>query len=150
MGGHPYWYFVPHRADVQAALDGLREREFRAGRYHPVVSDLDFDDQEALLALLPGAEHDDIDDAVEAASADGTRSILDIEVVDDEPGYSTASPFPARQIQQALGTATPTRAQVEDGLDDLIGEIERGHCLYLTVYADGAPRELFFAGYSYD
>jgi hypothetical protein len=37
MGGHPYWYFVPFQPNAQVALDELREREFRAGRYSPVM-----------------------------------------------------------------------------------------------------------------
>jgi hypothetical protein len=37
MGGHPWFYFVDYEPDVNAALQKLREREFRAGRYNPVV-----------------------------------------------------------------------------------------------------------------
>jgi len=37
MGAHPYWYFVKHEPDIDHALQQLREREFRAGRYNPVI-----------------------------------------------------------------------------------------------------------------
>ena len=37
MGGEPYWYFVPYQPNIQAALDALRAREFKAGRYNPVM-----------------------------------------------------------------------------------------------------------------
>ena len=37
MGGEPYWYFVPYQSNIQAALDSLRAREFKAGRYNPVM-----------------------------------------------------------------------------------------------------------------
>ena len=37
MGGEPYWYFVPYQPNIQAALDALRAREFKAGRYNPVL-----------------------------------------------------------------------------------------------------------------
>ena len=33
MGAEPWDYFVPYENDIQAALDKLRQREFRAGRY---------------------------------------------------------------------------------------------------------------------
>jgi hypothetical protein len=29
-------------------------------------------------------------------------------------------------------------------------DIRRGQCVYVIVYANGEPSELFFAGYSYD
>jgi len=37
MGGHPYFYSVPYDPDENAALQRLRQREFFAGRYNPVI-----------------------------------------------------------------------------------------------------------------
>jgi hypothetical protein len=37
MGGHPYWYIVPYESDIDAALHKLKQREFEAGRYNPVI-----------------------------------------------------------------------------------------------------------------
>jgi hypothetical protein len=37
VGGHFYHYIVDYQPDVGAALQQLREREFRAGRYYPVL-----------------------------------------------------------------------------------------------------------------
>ena len=31
-----------------------------------------------------------------------------------------------------------------------LDELERGHCVFHEVFADGEPSELFFAGYSFD
>jgi hypothetical protein len=42
MGGHPYWYIVAYDPDLEAVLERLREREFRAGRYNPVMPWIDF------------------------------------------------------------------------------------------------------------
>jgi len=56
MGGEPYWYFVPYQPDFQKALDELREREFRAGRYNPVIDFLEFDEP-AFSKQKPGAQH---------------------------------------------------------------------------------------------
>ena len=34
--------------------------------------------------------------------------------------------------------------------DNLFEAIDRGHCLYVVVYEGDQPKELYFAGYSYD
>ena len=78
MGGHPYWYFVPYQGDLAKTLNALRDREFKAGRYNPVVPFPDFNNPDS-FQKAPGAGHASIDDAREAAAEDGTRSILDVE-----------------------------------------------------------------------
>lgn len=89
MGGHPYWYFVPYESDVQHALDALRDREFKAGRYNRVIRFLEFGGAN-FLKQKPGAKHRDLDAAVEAAAEDGTRSILDISRVGQSPDGAPA------------------------------------------------------------
>jgi hypothetical protein len=37
MGSALYKYVVNYKADINEALQELREREFRAGRYNPVI-----------------------------------------------------------------------------------------------------------------
>ena len=37
VGAHPYFYFTPYQKDIHAALQALREREFKAGRYDPAM-----------------------------------------------------------------------------------------------------------------
>jgi hypothetical protein len=146
MGGHPYWYHVPYRDDVQDALDELREREFRAGRYNPVMPFIEFGD--GLLGQQPGPDHDSIHAAIEDAMEDGTRSILDIEHVGSHADYGVAAPLSASRLRELYGTERPTRAMVDD--HRFFDEIERGKCVYLVVYEGDTPRELMFAGYSYD
>jgi hypothetical protein len=147
MGAHPYFYFVEHQGDVDAALQELRQREFDAGRYNPVEPFLDFPlgpDSPA-----PGAKHESIEEAMEAADADGTRSILDIEAIGEEPNFGTAVPLREDELEQYFGTTQPTHDMVADNMD-FLEDIERGHCIYITVYKEGKPSELFFAGYSFD
>jgi hypothetical protein len=148
MGGHPYWYLVPYESDVQHALDTLRDREFKAGRYNPVIRFLKFGAPD-FLKQQPGAKHRSIDDAMTAAAEDGTRSILDISRVGESPDYGVAAPVPAAQLREWFGTDRPTRAML-DRADDLFESIDRGQCLYVVVYEGDQPKELFFAGYSYD
>jgi hypothetical protein len=147
MGAHPYWYTVKYKANTQAALDELRQREFRAGRYNPVMPFITFPITDASPA--PGAEHDSIEEAMEEADADGTRSILDIDKISDEPDFCKATPMAAELLEELYGTTQPTRSQVEENMD-FLEDLERGHALYTTLYKDGQPDELFFAGYSFD
>jgi hypothetical protein len=132
MGAEPWDYFVPYETDVQAAMEKLREREFRAGRFN-------------------GSEENPatIDEAREVADADGTRSILDIDRVGDEPDYGVVVPLSSEQLVEYYGTDRPTREMIEQN-DELFEQIERGHAIYIVVYKDHTSSEIYFGGYSYD
>jgi hypothetical protein len=149
MGGHPYYYYVPYQNDLGAALDELREREFAAGRYNPVMPFIVFEEP-AFSKQRAEPEHESIDEAMEAADADGTRSILDISDISDTDDYGVAWRVGPEEAERRFGSEQPTRAQVKDGFGELLEDIERGKCRYVVVYEDGEPREILFAGYSYD
>ncbi len=142
MGAVPYWYIVKYQPDVDAALQELREKEFRAGRYNPVVP---FPDPRS---PAPGAKHRTIREALRASGADGTRSILDLERVSKEPKLGAVAPLPDEALLQLYGTTRPTREMVEQGADSEY--IERGQGIYIIIYRDDLPDEILFAGYSYD
>src|SRR5262245_53200235 len=144
MGAVPYFYWVKHQPDVNKALQELREREFRAGRYNPVMA-MPFTSQDE----SPGAQHRSLAAALRASGEDGTRSILDIEEVGDEPDFGVAAPLDHETLQDLYGTTQPTRQMIEQDMS-LTEDLERGHCLYTVAYKDGKPDEIFFAGYSYD
>jgi hypothetical protein len=86
---------------------------------------------------------------MEDADADGTRSILDISLIADEPDYGAASPLDEGILEELFGTTRPTRADVEANMD-FFEDLERGHAIYLTLYRGDQPDELMFAGYSLD
>jgi hypothetical protein len=147
MGGHPWFYFVQYQPDVNSALQALRQREFSAGRYNPVIWFPEFpvgDDSPS-----PGPQHNSIEEAFEDADADGTRSILDMERVSDTPDFGALSPVPDDVLMSLFGTDRPTREMVEAN-DELYELIERGHGIYAIVYEGEYPSEIFFAGYSFD
>lgn len=154
MGASPYFYYVPYQSDIQAALNKLREREFQAGRYNPVIDFPEFPVTDRSPA--PGAEHDSIEEALEDADADGTRSILDLDHVSDGPydpegdDFCGAAPLADEQLTELFGTTQPTHEQVEAHVWDMADDIARGTGIYIVVYAGGEPSELFFAGYSFD
>lgn len=147
MGAHPYYYFVPYDSDLNRALNRLREREFEAGRYNPAMPFLTFPIEEGSPA--PGQQHDTVKQAVKEARDEGTRSILDIVLVDSKPGFGVAAPLPPPRLEQLFGTAQPTRAMVEAN-HAFFEDIVRGHGIYIVIYDQDQPSEIFFAGYSFD
>ena len=147
MGGHPWFYFVEYEPDLNAALQKLREREFMAGRYNPAVNFPEFPVRPQ--SPTPGAQHDSIEEALEDSDADGTRSILDMERVGNVPDYGVVAPLPKEELMNLFGTDRPTRKMVESS-GEVFDALERGQGVYVVVYDDGQPSEVFFAGYSFD
>jgi len=147
MGGEAYYYVVPYEAAITEALEKLREREFLAGRYNPVMRHIPFPLTDE--APAPGGQHDSIMEAIEASAEEGTRSILDIMRISEEPDFCAACPLDEPTLVRLFGTARPSRAAVEGNLDFFDG-IERGQAVYIVLYEKGRPTELFFAGYSFD
>jgi hypothetical protein len=175
-------YFVPYESDLQSALDKLKERELRAGRYNPVLRELPFPVDPGGPA--PGPAHASIDAARAAAGESGTRSILDMDrvsysarqgpsmeehiekamqqaqggVIDLDmmalfSAFSAArgvvTPVPDETLVDLYGTETPTRDAVESE-PEFLEDVERGAGVYIVLYRGDSPREICFAGYSYD
>ena len=147
MGGHPWFYFVEYEPDIEAALQKLRRREFEAGRYNPAVDFPVFPVSERSPA--PGARHGSIEEAFEEADADGTRSILDMERVGDEPDFQVVAPLGRETLLELFGTERPTREAVEES-EELFDALERGMGVYVIVYEGERASEIFFAGYCFD
>ena len=148
MGSWPYYYFVKYNPDINAALQELRDREFKAGRYNPVIPHPDFPIRPD--SPSPGAQHKSIRHALKAASYDGTRSILDLDRVSEVPDYSAVAPLAPDELDRLFGTQQPTPEMIEQG-DELFENIEeRCQGYYIVVYRDGRPDELYFVGYSAD
>jgi len=147
VGAHPYWYTVPYQSDLSEALQGLRNREFQAGRYNPVMPFPQF--PISPMSPAPGARHATIEAALEASDADGSRSILDIFSIGEEPGFLVAAPLNNKILETTYGTTQPTQQMVEANMD-FLEQIERGHAAYIILYEHGAPTAILFAGYSFD
>ncbi len=143
MGGEPWYYFVPYQSDLNKALNELRQREFKAGRYNPVVP------FQPHLAAPGRAQHASIEEALEDADADGTRSILDMERIGEKPDYGVIVPLAPEVLRNLYGTERPTHAMIEGNMD-FFEDIERGQGIYIIIYKDDVPSEIFFAGYSFD
>jgi hypothetical protein len=162
MGGHAYYYVVPYRPEgelrlhgieedreacVEIALQGLRIREFSAGRYNPVTPFPNFPVDPNSPGT--GAGHASIEEALEDSESDGTRSILDLRGISASPEYFAACPLGDETLLRLYGTTEPSEAMVlEDS--DLFEEIERGQGVYVILYESGKPVGIYFAGYSFD
>jgi hypothetical protein len=132
MGAEPWDYFVPYEEDIRGALEKLRQREFRAGRYrgseeHPAT----------------------VEEAFENMDADGTGSILDMMRVSDEPDFCAVAPLPREELIRLFGTDQPTREMIERNLD-FYEDIDRGQGIYIIAYKEGQASGIFFGGYSFD
>lgn len=147
MGGHPWMYFVPYDDDPEFAMDALKVRELRAGRYNPVMPFLPFPIDANSPA--PGGHHASIEEAREAADADGTRSILDMDRIGSEPDHGVIVALDAKVLRDLYGTERPTRAMIA-AKPRFLTDVERGMGVYAIAYEGEEPAWICFAGYSYD
>lgn len=132
MGAEPYEYTIAYEADVQSALEKLRAKVFESGQFNGAE-------------LGPATP----EEALEMAEEDGTRSILDIMQVSDEPDFCCAAPLSPAELQRYFGTEKPTLADIKKS-DDFGEDIERGHCRYVILYDGDEPKQIHFTGYSFD
>src|SRR5262249_1139086 len=132
MGAEPYDYTVPYEPDIQAALDKLRRRVFESKEFH-------------------GAEFDPPtpEAAPEMTEADGTRSILDINRISDRPDFRSAAPLSSEELERYFSTRKPTRDMMHES-PDFWEDLERGMARYVILYEGDEPKEIYFAGYSFD
>jgi hypothetical protein len=132
MGAEPYQYLVDYEEDVQNALNRLRQQVFESGQFNGAD-------------LNPSTP----EEALELAEEEGTRSILDIMSIADQPEYFAAAPFSTQELQGYFGTDRPTAATVA-GSDLFWDDLERGMARYTIIYEADAPRQILFVGYSFD
>jgi len=148
-----FWeYFVPYQEDVRAALEALREQEFRAGRfYQPAEVQPGFFGR--LLGNPPSKPKrpTSIREAIKIAdtNAVGTRSILDMERISVRLESGAVSPVPPDELRRLLGTDQPTREMVQQS-EELFERVDRGQGIYVVTYRHGKPDGIYFGGYSYD
>jgi hypothetical protein len=150
MGGHFWSYVVPYQEDIPAALEKLREQEFRAGRFwQPSEVEPGFFGR--ILGCPPSKPKPPatIQEAIKISDATGTRSILDMERISETPDLGAVSPIPPDELQRFFGTRQPTQEMIERS-DEFIDSLERGQGVYIILHKEGKPQEIYFAGYSYD
>ena len=177
MGGSGWWCATAYRPELADALAGARQEVFEAGTYvHgwdllPVLRGMLAEDLAGLVELgvdgaggaIPGVPEDSIEhlaaggqprsieEALFWAQEDGTHSLIDIQAVAAEPQLFALAPLGDAEVAALCGSATPSPADVEARIDDLMERIEqRWTALAITAYVDGAPTQIYFVGASGD
>ena len=128
---------APFEADAEAVLAKAREEAFRSRSYGKPYARGE-----------PRAKS--IAELMEACAEDGTCSVIDVTEIGDRPAVASAGPFDANVLRDALGTVRPTREVAEREHRALYEHLGRGEAAYVVCYADGAPAEVMFLGYSFD
>jgi hypothetical protein len=132
MGAEPWSNFTKYDANIQRALENLRNEVFESGEYRYA--------EEGPTS---------IEEALEFADADGTASVLDIMQISAAPDFCCAAPFSPSELRNYFGSDRPTHADIE-AAEEYWEDMQRGQARYAVVYEAGQPAELYFAGYSFD
>jgi hypothetical protein len=119
-----------HERGARGWVPSLREREFEAGR-------CDRGDREE--------EPETPEEALEWAGADGTRSILDMFSVTEEPDFFAVAPLPREELIRLYGTEQPTH-EVIGAIHEFYEDTERGQGICIIVYESDEPSKSSSAG----
>ena len=169
MGASGWSYYVPYQADVNKALQDLRQKVFEEGDYYKAWEPADIEN-EFVTAYYEkfkseGSEPEEpqtIEELIELAATEGTHSIIDMEGVflealpkGEEGEFGTVYPLSAEDLLELFGTDKPTRETIE-----LVEKEDPGLLLeytpapqtgiYITFYNGDRPDGYFFSGYSGD
>jgi hypothetical protein len=158
MGGRYWNYFVPYAEDAGAALQKLRAETFRSGQYtdsRTVLSPQELEEDPELAEEVQRLKKPHtIEELLEQEQESGTNSIVDITHVSETREFCAVTPMPAQDLQDLFGTDKPTHEMVESKRYLELAEhrltCEKWMGAYFTVYRDGKPDEIFFAGVSGD
>lgn len=126
MGSESWSVWVPYTKSVKETLKVARQQ---------ALDELGFDSER---------------EALEAYDADGTASPLDIDGFSDAPEPASCWALDAETLEAHFGSAKPSKAAVDDGVDELMEELGRGESLCVVAWKGGKPAEVLFAGWSFD
>lgn len=104
---------------------------------------------------LPGEVPQSIQQLLDRCGSEGTHSILDMEKVSSRPGFGAITPIPHEKLLEIFGTEQPGRETVEKWATridppDVKPLFERWQGIYIILYMDKKPVEIYFEGCSGD
>jgi len=166
MGASGWNYFVQYQADVNIALQDLRQAIFSKGEYYKPHQSL-LESIPKLIEQHPNLkEHfesnleetksksklpeDTIEQLLQKNGESGTHSIIDIFTISDTIDLNQSGKVSDEDLIEVFDTLKPSKSQVESKADHLQTYRGRWLCTYVIVYDDQGPCELFFTGYSGD
>ena len=132
MGAENYMWVTRYQKSLAKALDMARRETFAAGKFL-------------------GAEKmpKSIAAAVEAAAKEGTGSLLDIIRVSKTPELCSVCPVSAKERKAFFGTEHPDGSEIADAMD-FWESFDRGMARAVTLYEQGRPVKICFAGWTLD
>jgi hypothetical protein len=145
-----------NQTEVESQLDYL------AAAYQSLPKEIrEHTDQFMELARTAAKQHQprlspkSIKQLLERCGTEGTHSILDIERISPEPTFGAIAPLPRERVLEIFGTEYPTRDMVAEWsarVDSLDAEplYRRWEGIYIIVYRDTEPVEIYFEGCSGD
>lgn len=112
------------------------------------------DYQIELAGLNAEPEPATIDEKIEALllleQESGTHSILDILDISSKPELFCITPLSNQELQTIFGKEKPTREMVIANEDTLMDWRGRWEGIYVIVYQNNQPHEIYFTGFSGD
>jgi hypothetical protein len=168
MGASGWSYFTPYQTDVEEALQTLRKEIFEKkayGQTHSIQPEIFATMTPELKKAIKNLRQIEseklggedrkfgsIEELLEASAESGTHSILDILQTSPVPDFAVAWQAPEDAIEELFGNAKPTREEIESQPGELteLLELERWQAVFLTVYKNGKPAEIYFEGVSGD
>lgn len=160
MGASGWAYLVPYQPDINWALQELRQEIFQAGDYYKPTEwykrlhEMNIIDERKLNERLKEFESipepKTVQELIELRGEEGTHSIIDIEKASSIRDIRVISPLTPQEFADIFGTDKPTREMVEQKAYELRDLRERWEGVYVVVYKDGLPDEIFFIGFSGD
>ena len=132
MGAENYMWVTRYQKSLAKALDMARRETFAAGKFL-------------------GAEKmpKSIAAAVEAAAEEGTGSLLDIMRVSKIPELCSVCTVSAKERKDFFGTEHPDGSEIADAMD-FWESFDRGMARAVTLYEQGRPVKICFAGWTLD
>lgn len=132
MGAEAYTWVTKYRKNLADALRTAREETFAAGKF------IGADEHPATM-----------EEAVELGAEAGTGSILDITGVSECPELCSVCPLTSEELIEFFGTERPTFAQIEQ-CAPFWESFNRGEARAVTLYKNGKPSQICFAGWTID
>jgi len=146
-----YWLYNEVPDEVFEELDELEPQEWRQPGQQLLEAFAHVLERKHISAELPPVPQT-INEVLERNGLDGTHSILDIDHIASQPEARAASPLPHETLLNLFGIERPTRAMIEEGVaaNSVYGELPTWQAVYIIVYQDDSPSEIFFSGFSGD
>jgi len=132
MGAETYTWVTKYKKNLADALATARMEVFAAGKF------------------IGAEEHPaSIEEAVELGAECGTGSLLDIVSVNEASGLCSVCPVSKEECVEFFGTERPTFAEIEKCMP-FWESFDRGEARAVTLYENGKPAQICFAGWTID